>query len=480
VSPFEVVAVLKEKCFDMRFILVIILVIIFCLLHRTGGLKKVLWIYIASFILLGGLNEKKYSYFLEPADWITLIIFISIFIYGLAQKRKYISEINWPDKLLLFYFTFTLYLPIIINLIKPSLNPYSYLTFFMPMRIWFVYRVFFYALSEAHHRKNNDLNFDYIINAILIIGSISALIAILRYFPIPYLQDFIEDTWPITKWGGHASIEYWKRLWGTSGGTNTTGNLFGILLLFSLYRFKLDKRFIVFSCLFFICVLLSGSFSTMAGLIIILVFFFREYVSKKLIITAMAIILLGSVVIYKVPVLSDAVGTRFAKRFYAQSEFNIMPNNLQKRLGYWQVFTNTLLNKRNGIFGFGPGGMRNDPASLSFHGGNPESFYFRILGDSGFIGLSAFIIMIWFIFKRIRLLKINGRYKEEALIIGIVIMFYLVTGVANETLYSGACTEIFGIILCFIYLMVGKSVSYLQMSSFKRHVYELKKRSVMH
>ena len=63
---------------------------------------------------------------------------------------------------------------------------------------------------------------------------------------------------------------------------------------------------------------------------------------------------------------------------------------------------------------------------------------------------------------------INGRYKQEALIMGFVIMFYVVAGVANQTLYYGACAEIFGIILCFIYL-IGKSVSYSPMSTFKRH-----------
>ena len=223
-------------------------------LHRTEGLKAVLWLYIAAFILLGGLNKAKYSYFLEPADWFTLIIFGCFFIYGLAQKREYTFEINWPDILLLFYFTFTIYMPMIINLQKISLNPYSYFTFFMPMRIWFVYRIFFYAMSEAGYRKEKDVNFDYIINAMLFIGSISALIAMLRYFPIPYVQDFIEDTWPIITNGRHVSIEYCKRLVGTMSAINGTGSFFAFLIIFSLYKFNLTHKslYIVYSILFFI------------------------------------------------------------------------------------------------------------------------------------------------------------------------------------------------------------------------------------
>lgn len=437
------------------------------------GLKKVLWLYMASFILLGGLDKKKFSYFLEPADWFTLIVLIAIIFYGFAQKRNYISEINWPDKLLFFFFTFTIFLPITTTLIKSSLNPYSYLSFLMPIRIWFVYRIFFYFLSEARHHKESDLDFEYILNAILIIGSISALIAILRYFQIPYLQEFIEDNWPILSGKRIIPIEYWGRLYGTSGGTNATGNLFGILLLFSFYKFKLEKIFIFFSLLFFICVLLSGSLSTMAGLIIALFFIIREYAgNKKIINLTIIVIIFGAVIVYKIPVLSDAVGSRFKKVFYTKLEYNIVPNNLQARFSYWRVFTNSLTNKYNGIVGFGPGGMRNDPESRTFQGGNPESFYFRILGDSGILGLFAFLILIWIILKRIKFLKTNALYKNKAFIFKIVIIFYLAAGIANQTLYYGACTEIFSILLCYIYFM-AKNLAQSQIKAVKRHNNEI-------
>ena len=72
----------------MTYLILFITLFTIYLLHKRNGLKTLLWLYIAFFILLGGLNKEKYSYLLEPADWFTLIVFAAFFIYGLAQKRK--------------------------------------------------------------------------------------------------------------------------------------------------------------------------------------------------------------------------------------------------------------------------------------------------------------------------------------------------------------------------------------------------------
>jgi len=431
----------------MSYILFLVtLLFVICLIHSKNGFEKTLWFYIAVFVLMGSINKEKYTLLLEPSDWITLILLSVLIIYGLCGGRKYVLKITWPDLLLLFYFSFTIYMPLVMDILNPSPYPYSHFTFLMPMRIWFVYRIFFYILSEANAHRKEHVNFHFIINVMLVIGFISALIAISRHFPIPYVHDFIDNTWP-TK-------PRHLRLAGTMSGINGTGNFFAFLTVFALYRFQLTYKFryIVCFCLFSICILLTGSFSSICTIIVGLTLFIKKYANKKVIRWLKISAIAGLVVVLVVPKFSDIISTRFKKKFQPTSEIRIIPNNLRGRLSYWKVYSNSLLNKYEGIYGFGPGGMYNDPDSYAIHG-NAESFYFRVLGDSGFIGLLAFFVIIYYILKKLKFLRRNSQYVKQAFLMKIIIIMFLVSGVANQTLYYGGSLEIFAIILAASYMM---------------------------
>ena len=209
-------------------ILIILLLIFFIiLLHSRKGLNLIVYIYIFSFILAGGLNKTRFLYILEPADWLTVILLAAFFLYCSTKKRDYLFKITWADKFFFIYLIFIVVFPLIIHF-KQDFTPEQLVNHFIPIRLWVVYRVFFYLQSEAAQRKYYKLNIDYFIRVFIFAGFVSALIAITRYLPynIPFIKDFINETWPLPREG-------WFRLWGTNGGTNAAGNLFAVMILFS-------------------------------------------------------------------------------------------------------------------------------------------------------------------------------------------------------------------------------------------------------
>ena len=54
-------------------------------------------------IIAGGINKQKFSLILEPADWILVISFLTLLIYGLAKQRSYVFRIERIEIILLLY-----------------------------------------------------------------------------------------------------------------------------------------------------------------------------------------------------------------------------------------------------------------------------------------------------------------------------------------------------------------------------------------
>ena len=418
---------------------------IFTLIHKRNGLKWIVAICIYSYVLMGGLTKEKFKFIVELSDWINIFVFSAFFIYCMIKKRQYLFKINWPDRLLLLYISVVVFIPFIFNYIFSEVNYDVVYGHFIPLRLWLVYRIFYYLTEEARLRDYRDIDFDNMKHILFIAGLISGIISIIRFLPfnIPIIKPLIEELWPLPRFG-------WDRLYGTNGGTNATGNLFAILFILSVddyFKYR-RKKTLFFLILFFICLLLSGSLSSIGGTIIIIFLYFKNYISLKRLLSVLVITCLGFIILSRVSTFSSMVTNRFQRKFYYEGKFNPMPNNLADRLYWWNKFSNILIEEKKIWFGYGPGGLVN--YQREYIDANPESFYFRLLNDSGIFAPLIFILIIFYIRKKI----IYGiKIKHLPIVIYYIILFYPIAGIANQTLYYGAMLEIFAIILSYLFII---------------------------
>ena len=423
--------------------LFIILYIIFC--FHSIIIKKayrILYLFFIIVIMTSKLNEEYNYGLLSYPQWALLISSIMIIIQALFSKSFFIDKF---DTVLLLFFFVGVAIPTLFH--KYNMQEYGF-GYYIPVKLWMVYKII-----QISYLKTKDLNRVHLIfiRLLLFMGFISALVGILRFFSIPYVQDFIENTWPIISNNKHVPIESWRRLSSTFSGTNGSGNGFALLSLLSLYLYNTKKEilFLFFAFVFIISVILSGSFSSMATLIIVLILFRRIFtiLSLRYLITSIILIALIFATFIYFESLSGAVQGRFASRF---QEDTIIPSNLAVRIQYWIEYSKVLTsNYNNFLFGLGPGGFRNTQSLYQIAEGNPESFYFYILGQYGFISLILIFVLFIFIMLRARNIK---RFDSNTMPLNAFFSFYLISGIANPTLFAGFCNELFSyfVFICWL------------------------------
>ena len=238
----------------------------------------------------------------------------------------------------------------------------------------------------------------------------------------------------------------WYRLWGTNGGTNAAGNLFALLVLFSIYfNSKIKKTSIsaLKTVLFIICLLLSGSFSSIGGIMIVsfitivLIKELRVFNFKQLIISLFIFI---GVVSFS-GTIKDNLLLRVQKQFRVYGEFRLMPYSLEDRLHWWYKQIEKTQSDNKLMFGYGPGGLAKYIGTNSNIDTGAESYYLTLLQLYGLPSILYFIVLIVFL---LYLIKITYPFYKHMEILFPVILFYPIAGIANETLHYGAMTEIFG------------------------------------
>ncbi len=304
------------------------------MLHYRKGIQLLLLIIIPYiFILGGGLTRERFSLFLEPSDLVLVINLIALILFCLYKKRKYLLLLNFIDFFLLSYIFLLIILPLSFhsqNNIDNKLFEY-----FIPLRLYASYKLFYLLICEYIYHNKGLLQKKEILYIFFIPGIISGIVGLINILPfnIPYVSMQIRTIFPVPQ-------ESWFRLWGTNGGTNAAGNLFSVLLLLSTYYYlRIDsskKYLLLFSIFYFVCVLVSGSFSSIGGLIISVALYAIFYVHiqwKKLMLYLITSLFMG-VIIFNISEIGTRIGTRFKQQFYYYGTLNLVPNNLRDRV-YW-------------------------------------------------------------------------------------------------------------------------------------------------
>ncbi len=411
--------------------------------------RYLLYLYLLVIIFTGTLNPIKYRLFISYVDLSNLLLLLYFLIYGLLNKRKYIFNLYKTDIILLFCIVFLTIPSIIFN---DKINTGYLFKHFYPIRILITYKIMHFIFYERLIESKKDLVIDDYFKPIILLSIISALLSIIRYLPIQ-IGFLINDIWPIFSNGEILSQLYWGRLWGTMGGTNSAGNYFTILALISLYNLYFNKiKWYLFPYLLFtICVILSLSFTSIISYIVGVIYIFSKKISFNAIIMSFFIITISLVLVWQ----NETLKTLVQKRVGANvSSGSIVPKNLQTRMGYWKNFLRlSSENERlNFLYGFGPGGARIHSRNKEFKiHGNPESFYFRIYNEAGFIGIFTFVFLFYYSIRKLILCRKRGQFNEkEKIFIILIFLLILVQSIANEPLYSNGITQIFCFLLFYI------------------------------
>jgi hypothetical protein len=429
-------------------IYLLIFVLVFLLLRWDKGIPYIVIIDICFQVFTGNLNES-FNLFLEPSDWVVLIIFINTSIYSISKRKAYAVRFNWVDRLILFYFIIVLFIPGLVNYF--GFDVLMSFKYFIPIRFWLVYRNYYNLMRENSFRKRK-MSINFILNTLIFFGVISAIISISRFFSFPVLSK-MEDIWPIYYGENQVTMAAWGRLSGTMSSTNGTGNYFCFLTAISLTKFNL-KNWKVIICLFIflMSVILSGSFSSIAALGFVLFLNVKKKILALKTSVFLVIICIGVFfTINETDVFKNKLQYRIETGYLGEKKTGILPSNLVNRIGYWSTFAKILISDQRIYFGLGPGGFFNyEYGKNSVVNQNAESFYFRILNESGIFALLYVMFFFICLYKRNQRKVISLTSSKYQFLLKQVIVILLVAGVANETLYYGANTSLFGIFLAIL------------------------------
>ncbi len=317
------------------------------------------------------------------------------------------------------------------------------------------YKVLTFIFYEYRLRIKKTISIYDFTSPLIILSIISGLLSIIRYLPTD-IGFIINDTWPIISNGEIKTQLYWGRLWGTMGGTNSAGNYFTVLSLLSLsiFYFKNKKIYLYPYLIFSLCVLLSLSFTSIFSYLVGLLYIFYSRINLKVMISAIMISFALIFIANQNETINKIIVKRIGANFSAENrKGSILPENLQARIGYWTNFLKISNDKQlHFIYGFGPGGVRiqkKNYRNLNIHG-NPESFYFRIYNESGFIGISAFIFLFFYLYRRLLYLKKIISFKTNFIFINLILLLIVIQSITNEPIYSNGVTQIFTFILFYI------------------------------
>jgi hypothetical protein len=434
----------------------ILFIVVFFLFFARKGIRYIIFLDLFFQIFTGSLNGT-FDVFLKPADWSILIIFINFIIYSFLKKRSYFLRFTFIDKIVLFYFIIVLLIPLMVN----YYNYGSSITFkyFIPIRFWLVYRNYYCFFEENKYKSTDKISVDFIFKYLLLLGIVSAVLSISRFFNYPG-RSIIEDLWPIYYQDKQIPMTEWGRLCGTMSGTNGTGNYFCFLTAISLLKLEIKKKITwIFPFFFSLAVILSGSFSSIAALFVILFINFKNKLFSFRFVLILGIVLLGAVVLTKTDVFRQKLERRVETGYKGEKAVGILPSNLVARYGYWSTFLNILIRDNRIYFGMGPGGFFNyQYGKDDVINQNAESFYFRILNESGIFALFYIIVFFSIIYWQIQTFSKDPRIVKYQLLFKQIIIILLVAGIANETLYYGSNTSLFGTFLGILgYLMLNRN-----------------------
>ena len=223
--------------------------------------NSIIFFLLFSAIFLGGIHPS-YQLFIDYYDIFLVISFLILFFRQKVLRSSYDLYISKYDIIFILLIIFCSVPALLLN--NQLRSTQLIVGIFYPIRLYLSYKVFTYLFNE--NQFSISKKFIKFFDILIIFSLISGLSSLLRYLPNG-IGLFIDNTWPIISNKQILPQLYWGRLWGTMGGTNTAGNYFTILSLFTFYRYQATgKRFYIFQFfLFTLCVLMSLSFGSIIG-----------------------------------------------------------------------------------------------------------------------------------------------------------------------------------------------------------------------
>jgi len=440
----------------------IVSLLLFYLAQKKNGDSYLMFMVTLAFTMCGTLNEDMYKFiFLMPHEWVIAITLGLLLLMGMAKRRRYVFAITWIDKLFLFYLVTAILIPFLANMYQLYITTDHVLSFFLPIKIWMVFRIFFYLLSEKKIQEktfSTEKKFDFFLKAFVIISLLSATVGVLRYVEIPFLTRFVDDSWPVYYNGIRVAAVY-GRLTGTMSAENGTGLFFAVSVMSSLYLYnKYRKQFYLFSIapLYFVTIL-SGSVSSNLTLLIALSIFIKRHFGVRLLGRLVLVCLI--LFIFFLGILSNkGINSSFITMLENRYDYNygrsayysvsdtMLPAQLVGRYDKWVRYWDYFLEKP--VFGYSYEGAGSMDRHFTKKGGIvAENFYVRLLIYSGIFGLLGYLVLNWTIIRRLS--KIIT-YPEQSFFIKLFIGMILVSQISQLSFQYGGISELFGIMSAFV------------------------------
>jgi len=195
-----------------------------------------------------------------------------------------------------------------------------------------------------------------------------------------------------------------------------------IPLVLSLFYFKKNKKFLIFTSYFLLFIVLLLTFARGAYLaiivsFIILAFLFWRYLDNKKI----SLLLLLSLLIFILPI------TPISDRFY--SSFNLNEGSNMGRLEMWQIASKTGMSSFWYGIGLGNYSLTIDSELDYRNPATAHNLYLDIFSEIGFFGLIAWLFLIlgtiWQIFRRLKFLDNENQKCISICLIGSLSYFFI-------------------------------------------------------
>ena len=417
---------------------------IFILSFKRKWYKYLYFIAIVAFILGGRLNKSFFPFsFLSPSEWTVVILFIVLLSKGLALKRSYILNVTLVDRIYIFFIFCAIIIPIVANFSDLDTLDIALFKFFVPLKVWVVYRIFYCLLFESYLRGKLNEDIDLILNLVLLISAMACLVGILSLLSIAGISDLINYIWIMVRR---------PRLSSTMGGINTGALFFAICAIISIFQYiKHNKTFyLIYFSVFMFSVILTGSLSAMITLIFAITIFSMKYLNiKRLIITLWFLAIFSTLCLAIEPIKNTTdyfIKRRIRQQFQSSHTYKgIIPSHLVGRYRRWVNLYDYFMEKP--IFGYGPKGVPEISSTRVY----THSYYAFLTIYSGILGLLAYLFMNYKIVKKLRRLK---QFKHEGFLIILIISMYLVSQISQLSFQYAGLSELFGILLALTALMI--------------------------
>lgn len=435
---------------------IILIVLLFIIIFTKRDNVLVIPILIFSYLFGGHLNSSLYSLLGRlPHELILLLTFFLLYFSAILNRKPFFFKITWGDKIFFFFYLIVYIIPWFVN-ISDYIEDHDIMLDrqFLPIKIWIVYRIFFYIIVEDIIKNKNNINkiFNLTLQSYIFGMLISGIIGTLRMLSIPILKDSIDTIWPVV----YTQLESnWLRMLGTVGGTNGGGILFSISAIASLFLFFQSSKniYLYLFPVFLLFLILTASFSSTFIFILMLILFM--YHNKNINMLKIFKISFYSFILASLLLLNstfretivETVTHRIDNQIVIDEfeEIEYIPNSLSVRIDLWGTYVDFFLKKP--IFGYGyrktikPVFGRDPRASIS------ESYFVETLLYGGIVAFLGFFIFIYDVYQKNKVIRL---FKNESTLIAIIFTGILVSQISNMSIMYGGIMELIGIILCFI------------------------------